>query len=222
MRVEFVVLTGALALIGCGETRYVTPATGLDLRSDGARSEVVHIPPYYSGKVLAEERETVRIGYGQREGWVNKSAVWVYETPSPTTRPAAAHEKNRRMVVAAILAKSDVPADLQPSILDRRVAPGMTKKMVELAWGLPTRTESVVDPFSSSTEKDDVWAYVATRIYQDDFEPDWVVSRRRDTNYGGVPSVLWRWVRFRDGRVIRIERTEEPGTFVTVEPKGAP
>jgi hypothetical protein len=222
MRIEFGVLVGALAMIGCGETRYVTPADGVDLRADKPRTEVVHVPPYYSGEVLTEEKGSVRIRYGSREGWIPKSALWVYDTPSPTTRPAAAYEKNRRMVVAAILAKSDVPSDQQQLILDRRVSAGMTKKMVELAWGLPTRTESVADPFSSSEVKDDVWAYVATRIYQDDFEPDWVVARRRDSNYGGVPSVLWRWVRFKDGRVIRVERTEEPGTFITVEPKGGP
>jgi hypothetical protein len=222
MRREFVVLAGALAMIGCGETRYVTPAAGVDLRSDGSRSEVVHVPAYYSGKVVAEQGSSARIRYGKREGWVSKSAVFVYDTPSPTTRPEAAYEKNRRVVVAAILAKSDVPSDQQKLILDRRVVPGMTRRMVELAWGLPTRTESVVDPFSSSAVKDDVWAYVATRIYQDDFEPDWVVARRRDTHYDGVPSVLWRWVRFRDGRVIRVERGEDPGTFVPVEPKGAP
>lgn len=158
-----VVAFSALAA-GCTEHRYVVRRDGAPLYRDRGRGEVLarmeRLDDGYAGWRRPDDRQSlIEVRYAGRAGFAERKDLRLFSCEDdPWDRARAIHE-NRREV---ILEGKDWPAPLQQAIREGRVENGMTREMVQLAWGRPAEST----PLEGGAER---WSYYRTRreVFED-------------------------------------------------------
>lgn len=143
-------LGGAAALAGCKDYHYVVRKDKAPLYSDEDRSEVIarmdRLADGFAGHDRPDREESlVKIRYRGLKGWVDKSDLRIFRCDESETR--SAHERvvgvNRREVI--LEEKKDWSPATKQAIREDRVENGMSKDMIELAWGRPASVEKLAD-----------------------------------------------------------------------------
>src|SRR5689334_22211294 len=133
------ILVAILALAGCTNYQYIVRRDRAPLYADKEKSSVVaHMEWLADGYMghSAPDGDPVKIRYRGQVGWASRADLRIFRYANGDAH-ARAHAVwwNRREVV---LEAKDWPPNVKQAIRDGRIENGMTKEMVELAWGRPT------------------------------------------------------------------------------------
>ena len=133
----------AAATAGCTNYHYIVRKEGAPLFADEGRTTVVaHMERLADGFVGHGEPkgDPLKVRYQDQTGWANRADLRIFKYPNDDAARYGAVFHNRREVV---LEGKDWPENLKQAVRDDRVENGMTKEMVELAWGYPTSTKAL-------------------------------------------------------------------------------
>jgi hypothetical protein len=133
----------AATAAGCTNYGYIVRREGAPLYADAQRSAVIgrleRLADGYIGH-SEPEGDPVRIRYRDQKGWADRSDLRLFKYRNDDDSRYHAVFFNRREV---ILEGKDWPAPFKQAVRESRVENGMTKDMVELAWGYPTSTRAL-------------------------------------------------------------------------------
>lgn len=163
----------ALLLPACTAYSYVVRTDGAPLYADPHRSEIIaRMKRLHGGDIghSAPKGNPVEIEYEGLEGYADREDLRIFAYPDDEYARFEAFFHNRREVV---LEGKDWPARFKQAVRESRVESGMTKEMVELAWGRP----SSVQPLEGGGER---WTYERTGYeVREDVVYDWHGGRTR-------------------------------------------
>jgi hypothetical protein len=146
MRATLLLLVLALtaAATGCSTNyHYIVRTDRAPIYSDENRTSVVgRMERLADGYIGHREPagDPVKVRYREITGYANKKDLRIFAYHNDAHARAYAVQENRREV---ILESKDWPARTKEAIREDRVENGMTREMVELAWGHPTATKAL-------------------------------------------------------------------------------
>jgi hypothetical protein len=147
---------------GCTNYQGIVRHDDAPLFADEARTVVIarmqKLDDVYLGH-SAPEGDPIPAKWRGLKGWVNTADLRIFAYPNNDYARYHAVAFNRREVV---LEGKDWPPEVKQAIRENRIQNGMTKEMVELAWGRPAS----VRPLAGGGEE---WVYerAETEVHED-------------------------------------------------------
>jgi hypothetical protein len=168
MRTLLLPILAAVAFAaGCTNYAYIVRRDNAPLYADEERSRIVgrmeRLEDGYIGH-SAPDSDPVKVRYRGQKAWADRQDLRIFHYPNDEHSEAHAVFQNRRVV---IVEGKDWPKNLKDAIVASRVENGMTREMVELAWGQPTATRQL----DGGAER---WIYERRRYHvHEDVHYDW-------------------------------------------------
>lgn len=128
---------------GCTNYAYVVRTDNAPLYDDPDRAHVIARMERLEDGYIGHRRpkgDPIKIHYRDVVGWAERKDLRTFHYPNDDHARFHAVFYNRREVV---LEGKDWPQNLKDAIRENRVENGMTKEMVELAWGKPTAVRTL-------------------------------------------------------------------------------
>jgi len=195
-------------LVGCRVHEYVVTGDEVPLYSTPALDGVVARMPLGHHEAIEKTTDgaALKVRFGAREGWARKKDVKELSYLDPTLDGGADREQTVGAAVREALASKtgqEWPAPVRAAVRDGRVAEGMTREQVELAWGWPASIEPLSVPAGGERW---VWkhrGYEYPELGDRSFRPIYVPDPWARERYYRLAAIELRYVEFADGRVTR-------------------